>query len=200
MASVVKKLYKAGAIKPEPYVSETVYEVMMGSIAYGVSEDTSDIDVYSICVPPKTMVFPHLNGEIAGFGTQKKRFDVFQDHHIPDPSGEQKQYDICVYNIVKFFDLCMANNPNIVDSLFVPDFCVLHSTEVGHHIRTHRKLFLSKKSWHTFKGYAYSNLHKAETKNHKGLNQLFEFEKKHDLSTTTTFASVELEMKRRGLL
>lgn len=168
MASVVKKLYKAGAIRPEPFVSETVYEVQMGSVAYGVSQDTSDIDVYAICVPPKTVVFPHLTGEIEGFGKQKKRFGVFQQHHIPDHNANGKEYDVCVYNIIEYFQLCMNNNPNMVDSLFVPDFCVLHSTEVGNHIRTHRKMFLSKKSWNSFKGYSFAQLHKAMTKNPEG--------------------------------
>lgn len=88
--SHVKMLYKAGAIKPEPYVSETCYEVIMGSEAYAVSSGGSDLDIYAVCIPPKTMVFPHLDGEIQGFGRQKKRFEVFQEHHIPKPGDSEK--------------------------------------------------------------------------------------------------------------
>jgi hypothetical protein len=58
----------------------------------------------------------------------------------------------------------MDNNPNMIDSMFTPSECVLHSTKVGQMVREKRHMFLSKKSWHTFKGYAYSNLHKAEIK------------------------------------
>ena len=135
----------------------------MGSVAYGVSSDTSDIDLYGFCVPPKNIVFPHLSGEINGFGRQHKRFEVWQQHHVKDESAK-KQYDLSIYNIVKFFSLCMDNNPNMIDSLFVPRRCVLHSTQIGEHVREHRKEFLHKGSWHKFKGYAYSQVHKMRTK------------------------------------
>ena len=58
----------------------------------------------------------------------------------------------------------MENNPNMIDSLFVPRRCILHSTQVGEHIRESRKEFLHKGSWHKFKGYAYSQVHKMNTK------------------------------------
>jgi len=41
----------------------------------------------------------------------------------------------------------------------------LHSTQVGEHIRENRHLFLSKKAWHTYKGYAYAQLNKCKNKN-----------------------------------
>jgi len=135
----------------------------MGSVAYGVSSDTSDMDVYGFCVPPKHIVFPHLAGEILGFGRQHKRFDVFQQHHIEDESS-RKQYDLSIYSIIKFFSLCMDNNPNMIDSLFVPRRCVLHSTQIGEHVREHRKEFLHKGAWHKFRGYSYAQIHKMKTK------------------------------------
>ena len=49
----------------------------------------------------------------------------------------------------------MENNPNIIDSLFTPATCVLHSTRVGNLVRENRKLFLHKGAWPKFKGYAY---------------------------------------------
>lgn len=51
------------------------YETIMGSVAYGVSSDTSDMDVYGFAIPPKDDVFPHLRGEILCFGKQHKRFE-----------------------------------------------------------------------------------------------------------------------------
>lgn len=56
----------------------------------------------------------------------------------------------------------MQNNPNMIDVLFVPRRCILYSTQVGEMIRSNRKMFLHKGSWHKFKGYAYSQLSKAE--------------------------------------
>ena len=54
----------------------------MGSMAYGVSSDSSDMDVYGFCVPEKETVFPHLRGEIPGFGTPQPRFEQWQEHHM----------------------------------------------------------------------------------------------------------------------
>ena len=69
------------------------YLTMMGSVAYGVSSDTSDTDVYGFCIPKKDMIFPHLKGEIPGFGTQVKRFEQWQEHHIIDKEAD-KEYDV----------------------------------------------------------------------------------------------------------
>jgi predicted nucleotidyltransferase len=164
----------------------------MGSVAYGVSSDTSqpvsnshglentsetpeaprqtaisDIDIYGFCIPEKDMVFPHLRGEIPGFGSHVQRFEQWQEHHVQDPNalgGKGRTYDFSIYSIVKYFQLCMENNPNMIDSLFTPQSCVLHSTAVGNMVRENRKLFLHKGAWHKFKGYAYSQVHKMRSK------------------------------------
>ena len=164
MGSLVDKLINRQLISPPPFVKNNIqYEVIMGSVAYGVSSDTSDMDVYGFCVPPKYMIFPHLNGEIQDFGRHKKRFKQWQEHHVKDVSA-RKEYDLHIYSIVRYFHLCMENNPNMIDSLFVPRRCVLHSTQIGELIREHRKEFLHKGSWHRFKGYSYSQVNKMNTK------------------------------------
>lgn len=140
----------------------------MGSVAYGVSSDTSDCDIYGYCIPPKKTVFPHLDGEIQGFGRQKKRFEQFQQHHIMAPdelAGKGRSYDVQIFSIVKYFHLAMENNPNIIDSLFTPINCVQHITKIGNMVRERRQIFLHKGAWHKFKGYAYSQINKMKTKN-----------------------------------
>ncbi len=52
----------------------------------------------------------------------------------------------------------------MIDSLFVPINCILHSTAMGNYIRENRKVFLHKGAFHKFKGYAYSQIHKLKTK------------------------------------
>lgn len=172
MPSTVSQLTQQGLIRPPSFVPDnTMYETIMGSVAYGVSSDTSDMDVYGWCIPPKDMVFPHLSGEIQGFGRQKKRFDQFQEHHVlrqDSLGGAGRNYDISIYNIVKYFQLCMDNNPNMIDSLFTPQECVLHITQIGAMVRDSRRIFLHKGCWHKFKGYAYSQLHKMSSKNPEG--------------------------------
>lgn len=85
------------------------------------------LDVYGFCIPGKEIIFPHLGGYIHGFGKQRKEFWQYQQHHIEDKEIN-KEYDLSIYNIVKYFQLCMENNPNMVDSLFVPQFCILPKT------------------------------------------------------------------------
>lgn len=152
-------------INPPKWLPDNcAYITIMGSEAYGVSSNSSDQDMYGFCFPPKEVVFPHLAGEIPGFGDQIQRFDQWQQHHIKRPDNG-REYDFSIYSIVKYFQLCMENNPNMIDSLFTPEMCVQHSTEVGNLVREHRKMFLHKGCWHKFKGYAYSQIHKIEIKN-----------------------------------
>lgn len=163
MSSKIKQLHKAGLISPPKWLPDNVHlEVMMGSVAYGVSSDTSDMDIYGFCIPPRHIVFPHEAGVIHGFDKNVESFEQYQQHHV---KTFEQEYDFSIYNIVKFFALCRDNNPNMVDALFVPRRCVLHSTAVGELVREKRRLFLHKGCWHKFKGYAYSQLHKARIKN-----------------------------------
>jgi uncharacterized protein len=163
----LRKVLASGAkLSPPSWLPDNLcYETMMGSVAYGVSSDTSDTDVYGICLPPKDSVFPHLAGEIAGFGNQIKRFETWQEHHV---AALDKEWDFQIFGIVKFFQLAMENNPNVIDALFTPRRCVLSSTAVGEYIRDHRADFLHKGAWHKFKGYAYSQLNKIKTKTPTG--------------------------------
>lgn len=114
-----------------------------------------------LVMPPKEVLFPHLAGEISGFGTQSPRFEQFQQHHIVSPE-KTKTYDITIYNIVKFFQLAMENNPNMVDAVFLPRRCILYSNQIYEIMRENRKLFLHKGCWHKFRGYAYSQIHKMK--------------------------------------
>jgi uncharacterized protein len=169
---LLEELAEKALISPPGFVrSNTQYLTVMGSIAYGVSTDTSDYDCYGFCIPPRSMVFPHLRGEIQGFGTQIQRFENWQKHHVKDPNalgGRGREYDFAVYSIVQFFHLCLQNNPNIIDSLFVPQECVLFATRVGQMVREKRHRFLHKGCWHRFKGYAYSQMKKAKSQTREG--------------------------------
>lgn len=166
--STVKMLADKGLIKPPAFLATNIhYETIMGSVSYGVSSDTSDMDVYGFCIPHKNMIFPHLDGEIFGFGRQIQRFEQYQQHHVNYPDalgGSGRVYDLSIYNIVKYFQLCMENNPNMIDSLFTPTTSILHITAIGQMVRENRKMFLHKGAWHKFKGYAYSQVHKMKNK------------------------------------
>jgi hypothetical protein len=187
MSSITDRLISKGLISPPGFLKANVhYEVMMGSIAYGCSNDTSDVDVYGFCIPPKDIIFPHLKGVIQGFDKQVQSFEQFQKHHVTDKDTE-KEYDLLIYNIVKYFRLVMDNNPNMLDSLFVPRRCVLYSSRIGEMVREKRKLFLHKGSFHKLKGYAYSQLHKMRG---KSILEFVEFCDEHGLDTSITMQDV----------
>lgn len=199
MSYVIEKLIKRKLINPPKFLStNTVYEVIMGSVAYGVSQGSSDNDIYGFAIPYKEDIFPHLRGEIEGFGKQKQRFDQFQQHHIKDEQ-EGKSYDITIYNIVRYFQLCMENNPNMVDSLFVPDNCVLFASSIGQKVRENRRIFLHRGSWHKFKGYCFSQKTKMKNNSIKA-DKIRKFENDHNLDHSILFKCVEEEIKNRKLI
>jgi predicted nucleotidyltransferase len=179
MKMLLHDLNKRNLIHPPRWLADnTIYLTVMGSSAYGVSNDTSDQDIYGVCIPPKELVFPHLSGEIPGFGRQIQRFNVWQEHHVQHPD-RKVEYDFAVYGIVQFFQLCMDNNPNMIDSLFVPRTAIIHTTPIAEMFRENRKLFLHKGAWHKFKGYAYAQASKIRNKvnssNEKRAAQIAEF-------------------------
>lgn len=173
------------------------YETIMGSDAYGVSSGASDTDVYGICFPLKETVFPHLAGEIFGFGNQIQRFNTWQQHHI---RSLEKEWDFQIYGIVKFFQLAMDCNPNIIDSLYTPRRCVLSATQVGEYIRENRKDFLSKAAWPKFKGYAYAQMNKIQTKTPKEDSKRFESVQEHGYDVKYSYHLVRLLLEVEQIL
>lgn len=164
MSSIVHQLTKRMLIRPPSWVcSNTMYETLTGSIAYGVSGASSDWDVVGFCIPSKEMIFPHLAGEIPGFGRQIKRFENYVQHHIKD-NDSGREYDLKIHSIVKFFALAMENNADVIDTLFTSQELVLHSTKVANMVRDKRRMFLHKGCWHKFKGYAYNQLHHMKSR------------------------------------
>lgn len=170
--SLIKALANKQLLRPPKWLPDNMcYATIMGSQAYGVSDESSDMDIYGFCMPPKRILFPHLAGVIPGFGDQGERFEQFQQIGVVDPDalgGKGREYDITIYSIVRYFHLCMNMNPNMVDSLFTPANCVIQSTRVGNIVREARHDFLNKKCWHTFKGYAYAQLKKMSSKERTG--------------------------------
>jgi predicted nucleotidyltransferase len=202
MTSIVQQLTKKSLIQPPPFVAaNTMYECVVGSVAYGCANNLSDYDVNGFCIPNKHTVFPHLAGEIEGFGRQKKRFTGWQHHHVKDDSalgGKGREYDLNIYNIVQYMHLCMENNPNMVTTLFVPRECILSTTAVGEMVREARHIFLHKGAWHRYKGYSYQQRHKMQGKNpqpgskRSKLREEFGFDVKFAYHTVRLLCEVEM--------
>lgn len=203
MSSVVKRLIDAKFVETPKWLGDGIqYEVAMGSVAYGVSEDDSDVDLYGFAIPPREDVFPHLAGKVPGFDADGS-FEQWQQHHIKCPhelTGNPMEYDCSIYGIVKFFKLVMDGNPNMVDSLFVPGSCLLYLTNVGRMVRDRRRMFLSKQAWPRFKGYAYEQLKKAKNKMESPeMKAVLEFEAMSKLPKSMTMVEVREELRYRNL-
>lgn len=147
---------------PDFIKSDTQFLCRMGSHAYGINGPNSDIDIYGFCVPPIEYLLPHTAGHIEGFGRQQNSFEQFQVDHI------EESYDISIYNIAKFLHLCMDNNPNMIDCLFVPDDCIIYKSPISDLILKNRNLFLHKGCYFRFMGYSASQLKKIKNKNPEG--------------------------------
>jgi predicted nucleotidyltransferase len=154
---LIKKLHEAGSLDCPKWLPDSVaYLTITGSMAYAVNDENSDTDMVGFCMPPVETVFPHLAGVIKGFGEQGEQFNNWQAHKAKTQDGAE--YDLTVYSLVKYFDLCMAMNPNMVDTLFTADNLVVHRSKVSDMVRANRKHFLHKGAWHKFKGYSFAQM------------------------------------------
>ena len=172
--SVTRRLFDDGLIEPPRWLPDNImFEGIVGSNAYGCENPTNskdpnvvaviDHDIMGIIMPPKVMIFPHLGGHIHGFDKAPETFENFQAHHVHVLAGNRERvYDLTLYGIVKFFNLSMACNPNIVELAFLPQRCVIADSQIYRHIRDNRKLFLHKGAYQTFKNYAHSQLAKLD--------------------------------------
>lgn len=139
-------------IKNKPtWMDKIDYLTQMGSRAYGTNDENSDYDFYGFVVPPAKYLFPHMTGELMGFDRQKERFEgVYLQHEF----DEKFEYDLTIFNIVKYFRLVADGNPNMIESLFTDDISMILKTNVGNMVKINRRMFLSKKCFYTFMGMA----------------------------------------------
>jgi hypothetical protein len=131
-----------------------LFECISGSKAYGLDTPESDTDIRGVFYLPKEQ-FYGLNyvGQING----SKNDEVY-------------------YEIGRFVELLLKNNPNMLELLMVPEDCVLYSNEqiMG---CLKPEMFLSKLCKDTFAGYAMSQIRKARGLNKKILNPMDEEKK-----------------------
>jgi len=154
-------LHNQGCHDKDWIVSQLCYETIMGSFAYGCENETSDYDIYGFCIPPKEYILPSMFGHVPGFSKDIPRFDQFQAKKF---SYKKREAEGTIYNIVKYFRLVADNNPNMLDSLFTRPQLQTHRTKIAEMIIENKDLFVSKKCWHTFRGYAYAQRKKMMTK------------------------------------
>lgn len=130
-----------------------------GSLIYGTQKEGSDTDIQGICLPNRNVVFGLTN-----FEQQEFKRNVYN-------------FEGTVYNIKKYFQLAMNGNPNVLETLFVEPKHILFKNETGQQLIDIRKEFLSKKCYHSFSGYAFSQLRKLQYKKYEESIRRAEVEK-----------------------
>lgn len=114
-----------------------LFEVISGSKSFGLDTPTSDTDVKGVFFMPKD--------------------DFFGLDYIPQISNESS--DIVYYEIGRFIELLIKNNPNILEVLATPDDCILYKHPLMDYLKIED--FLSKLCKDSFAGYATTQIKKA---------------------------------------
>lgn len=136
-----------------------LYEYIRGSVAYGTAFDNmenvqSDIDTSGVFFAPQN--------ELWGFNS----------NYVERIADEKN--DNVWFELGKWFELLCNSNPNIIESLWIPKRCILFETDIIKEIKENRDIFLSKKVYETFGGYAKSQIKKARGLNKAIVNPVYE--------------------------
>lgn len=153
---------KYSSLVPDEYQANLIFLGQTGSTAYGVTTSSSDVDLFGVFVPTLDELFPHINGYIPGFGTQKKPKDCYVEHGI---KMDCINVDLTLFSVVKFFNLAMENSPNVLEILYLDDYISLKPFD---YVLRHRDLFPHQDGIYSkFLGYAYSQVKKLNCKDTK---------------------------------
>lgn len=116
-----------------------IYRCVVGSRAYGLDREESDVDRRGIYLPPASM-----------------HWSVYG---VPEQL-ENVETEECYWEIEKFIKLALKANPNVLEALYSP--IVEHATPIAERLRDERAIFLSRLVYQTFNGYAMSQFRKLE--------------------------------------
>jgi predicted nucleotidyltransferase len=121
--------------------NKIIFECIAGSQCYGTALPTSDVDIRGI--------FLNTNR------------DVFSLFPAPVQVGDEK-HDTVYYELRRFIELALNNNPQILEMLAIPEDCIKYISPIWQKIIDNRHLFICKKARHTFSGYAIAQVKKAK--------------------------------------
>jgi hypothetical protein len=123
-------------------------QCISGSKAYGLDTPQSDIDIKGVFILPKK--------EFYGLDTPEQVADT--------------NNDTVYYELRRFIELLLKNNPNILELLSTPDDCILYRHSLMFKIKP--EYFLSRLCLQTFAGYAQTQIKKASGLNKKIFNPI----------------------------
>lgn len=116
-----------------------IYKCIVGSRAFGLDVDNSDIDRRGIYLPPA-----NLHWSLYGLPEQ-----------LDDAETQE-----CYWELQKFLVLALKANPNILECLYTP--MVEYANPIAQELLENRSRFLSKLVFQTYNGYVISQFKKLE--------------------------------------
>jgi len=121
-----------------------IYEIIAGSYAYGTNTEESDIDLRGIFVLPN---------------------DFFLSMTDPIKQVSDEKNDTTFYELRRYFELAKDCNPNITEMLYSPSDCTKIVSPEMDRILSERNIFISKKAYHSFSGYAFAQVKRSRGQN-----------------------------------
>jgi predicted nucleotidyltransferase len=114
-----------------------IYRCVIGSRAYGLDHDASDVDRRGIYLPTADREWSLL-----GAPEQLERNDTQE----------------CYWELEKFLRLAMRANPNVLECLYTP--LVEHASPLAQELLAMREMFLTRQVYQTYNGYVLSQFKK----------------------------------------
>lgn len=145
-------------------VDNLLLETIVGSHAYGCQTEQSDYDILAIVLPKHEHLFPQKYGFVLGF-------DALPDFRRKELKGKKiligdKPFEAEWVSLIEFFvHAGLKGSPNLIECLFVRRELVTVGTKMGWFLRDNRRLFISMKTFHAFKGYANGQMHRIRQRN-----------------------------------
>jgi predicted nucleotidyltransferase len=115
-----------------------LFKCIVGSQAQGTSTPQSDIDIKGIYIQNMDDII------------------TFDYEEYVEVSKDESYYEI-----KRFIELLLSANPNAIEILFSPEDCVIETTPQFKLLQEHKNIFLTKKCYNTFAGYANMQIKKA---------------------------------------
>lgn len=143
------------------------YEYIRGSHAYGTNVETSDQDIGGVFICPPDMLM----------GLRENYVEQVDD----------ERHDTVYYELGRWMELLMKSNPNALESLFVPEGCVVGDVHPAvQMILDNRDKFVTKSCLPALLGYGFAQIQRAKGLKKK-INMPENFQRKDILDFCYTF-------------
>lgn len=132
-----------------------IYSGVIGSRAYGLETESSDVDVRGVYVP-------HLDDFLSLNSSPPEQYELT----IPATEDVPHKKDVVIWELSKFMRQAAKGNPSILEVLWAGEYG--WNCNAGYKLYNIRDAFLSKKVFNTYGGYATAQLRKFEASSATG--------------------------------